>query len=95
VATPRTRRLIKVGDDSARLNAAIRSRRRLQKEATTLLGDIDRLTTRLNEVNEEEGVISAAIEAHAGKIATAHAEPDDKPDPVKEGDLSEESGYHS
>jgi uncharacterized protein YlxW (UPF0749 family) len=53
----------------------VRARRRLQKEATNLLADIARLTKRLEDVNEEEDVISAAIDQHAGAIADAHKEP--------------------
>jgi signal transduction histidine kinase len=79
MATPRTRRLIQVGDESARLNTAIRARRRLQKEAVNLVAEITRLTKRLEEVNEEEEVISAAIDDHAGKIADAHRDPPGPP----------------
>jgi signal transduction histidine kinase len=89
MATPRTRRLIKVGDDSAHLNTAIRARRRLQKEAMRLVADIAKLSKRLEEVNEEEEVISAAIEQHAGVIVDAHKEPDTEPSEA------EVSGSHS
>jgi hypothetical protein len=75
MATPRTRRLIKAGDEFAHGNAAVRARNRLQKEARNLVADIARATKRLAEVNEEEEVISAAIEQHAGAISDAHKEP--------------------
>jgi len=75
MATPRTRRLIEAGDEFAHGNAAVRARKRLQKEAQRLVADIARLTERLGEVNEEEEVISAAIDQHASNIADAHKEP--------------------
>ena len=88
MATPRTRRLIKAGDNAARLNTAIRARGRLQKEAIKLVGEIERLKKRLDEINEEEEVISAAIESHADEIVEAHAEPDEPTE-------AEVSGVHA
>ncbi len=75
MATERTRRLVRTGDASAKLNGAQRARARLQKEAIKLHQAIDLAKKRIEEIDEEETVLSDAIEKYAGEIADAHAEP--------------------
>jgi hypothetical protein len=85
MANERTARLVKAADSSKRLNSAIRARRRLFEEGKKLHLGIRVSRERLTEIDEEEEVLSAAIEEHGGEVAAAHAEPSE----------AEVSGSHS
>lgn len=76
MATERTRRLIAVGSSTRRLNAATGARQRLKEEAIKLNRVIQAAQSRLKQIDEEEEVHSAAIEASGAEIVAAHAEPD-------------------
>jgi hypothetical protein len=85
MASERTGRLIRAADASKNLNAAIRARRRLFEEGRKLHRGIQVAKERLAEIDEEEEILSAAIEVEGGKVAAAHAEP---PEELSEAEVS-------
>ncbi len=76
MANTRTRRLIAAEPAAKTLGAATRARRRLQEEAIKLNRGILAAQKRLVEIDAEEEIHSAVIEAAGGAIASAHAEPE-------------------
>jgi hypothetical protein len=74
MATDRTRRLIATGDAAREFSTAKRLRRRLQDEAIKLNRAVAAAQARLVEINEEEDVLSAAIDKAGGEIHDAYAD---------------------
>ncbi len=75
MANDRTRRLIAAEPTAKTLGAATRARRRLQEEARKLTRGIQVAQARLVEIDAEEEIHAAVIEASGGRIAEAYAEP--------------------
>lgn len=75
MASPRTRRFVETEGSVKRLGVAIRARRKLQEEAKLLNRGIMVSQKRLVEINEEEEIHSAVIEAEGGNIAAANEDP--------------------
>ncbi len=79
MATPRTRRLIKVAGSNNRMSTANRGRRRLQEEAILLNRGIKNAQARLVEINAEEEIYASVIDAEGDVIAAANADPEVPP----------------
>ncbi len=77
MANTRTRRLIAAEPIAKTLGAATRARRRLQEEAKRLNRGILVARERLVEIDAEEEIHAAVIEAAGGEIAAAYAEPEE------------------
>ena len=75
MASPRTRRLILKEGSFTRGGAAVRARRKLKQEAILLNRGIQDAQKRLIEIDEEEEVHSAMIDAEGGEIAEANEDP--------------------
>jgi hypothetical protein len=69
----------------AKLSAAVRARRRLFVEGKKLHRGIQIAKARLVEIDEEEEILTAAIDEHGAAVAAASAEPKEKP---SEADVS-------
>ena len=79
MATDRTRRLVGVQEESTKLSAALRGRRRLQEEAIKLHRERLIIEKRLSEIDDEEELWAAEIDRAGGVVAAANDGP-------KEGD---------
>ena len=71
MASAQTRRVIAAAQDVSRLSMAIRARRRLQEEAIRLRRTIVAAQARLSEVDEEEALLSEAIDAAYANLRAA------------------------
>jgi len=71
MASAQTRKVIAAASDVSRLSMAIRARRRLQEEAIRLRRTIVAAQARLSEVDEEEALLSEAIDSAYANLRAA------------------------